>query len=250
MAGKRILVVPDAHSRPGVSNRRFKALGNFIAAKQPDIIINIGDLADMGSLSSYDKGMLQAEGRRYQKDVDSVHEAQELMYGPSESIPGYVPKRYICLGNHEDRVTRTVNQHPELEGKMSIADLYYWRFHDKVVPFLEPLIVQGIMFQHYLPSGPMGRPTSGVNHARSLIVKGLQSIVVGHSHQRDFYETTRADGSKLFGLVVGCYDEEKHAYALGTQHNWWSGLCMLNEAQKGRAEPAFYSIDYVLRKFL
>ena len=119
-----------------------------------------------------------------------------------------------------------------------------------MVPFLAPLVIEGICFQHYLPSGPMGRPTSGVNHARTLVIKGLQSVVVGHSHQRDFWETTRADGQKMFGLVVGCYDEGLHEYAKGTQHNWWSGLCMLHEAHDGSAEPAFYSTDYVLEKYL
>lgn len=246
--GKKILVIPDSHARPGVSNRRFDALGAFIYAKRPDIIVNIGDWADMASLSSYDKGKISAEGKRYSKDIAAANDALDLVHGHMEGLD-YCPELHFCVGNHEERILRACSINPELEGKLSLDDLkfaeYGWKVHD----FLQPAVIEGILFQHYLPSGPMGKPTSGVNHARSLVLKAMMSTVVGHSHQRDFYEMTRADKRKMFGLVVGCYDEGGHGYAAATQHNWWSGLVMLHESKQGTAEPAFYSLDYVLRKY-
>lgn len=249
--GKRILVIPDAHARQSHDNKRFDALGNFIVRKRPEIVISIGDWADMPSLSTYDKGRKAAEGRRVKGDIDASVDALDRVM--NKVVKGYgsdkLPELHITYGNHEDRIDRHVEANPELDGHLSKDALkfkeYGWKEHE----FLTPLVKQGIMFQHYLPSGPLGKPTSGVNHARSLILKSMMSTVVGHSHQRDFYETVRGDHRKMFGLVVGCFDQGKHSYARGTQHAWWSGLVMLNEADRGSAEPAFYSMDYLLRKF-
>ena len=67
--GKMHLVLPDVQSKPGVSSDHLEWIGNYIAEKQPDTIICIGDWWDMPSLSAYDKGKLSYEGRRYVKDV-------------------------------------------------------------------------------------------------------------------------------------------------------------------------------------
>lgn len=257
--GKKILIVPDAHSRPEVGNERFDALGQFIVDKRPDVVVSIGDWADMGSLCSYDKGSRTAEGRRYVEDIKACHDALKRTMAPVEAEVSrrvinhkkrWNPEFHITLGNHEERINRAANLNPEYHGALSIRDLGFENYGWTVHPFLKPLVKEGICFQHYLTSGPMGKAVGGVNHARTLVLKGLQSVVVGHSHQRDYWETVRADGQRMFGLVVGCYDEGGHEYAATTQHNWWSGLCMLHETRDGTAEPAFYSLDYVKAKYL
>lgn len=259
MTGKKILIIPDAHSRPEVGNERFDALGQFIVDKRPDVVISIGDWADMGSLCSYDKGSRTAEGRRYVEDIKACHDALKRTMAPVEAEVSrrvinhkkrWNPEFHITLGNHEERINRAANLNPEYHGALSIRDLGFEDYGWTVHPFLKPLVKEEIAFLHYLPSGGMGRPVGGVNHARSLVQKGLQSTVVGHSHQRDYHETVRTDGRRLFGLVVGCFDMGDHSYASGTQHNWWSGLVMLHEVAGGSAEPAFWSTDHVLRKYL
>lgn len=248
--GKKILVIPDAHARPGQDNSRFDALGNFIVEKRPDVVISIGDWADMGSLCSYDKGMKVAEGRRYQDDIVASQDALARVMKRVKA--GYkrakLPEFHITLGNHENRIDRAANESPELFGKLSIRDLRFeeagWKVHD----FLKPLSIEGICFQHYFTSGVMGKPIGGVNHARTLVLKNYQSSVCGHSHARDFWEDVRSDGQRVFGLVVGCYDEGEHHYTT-EQRRWWSGLVVLHQARGGSAEPAFYPVDYVKSKY-
>lgn len=250
--GKKILVVGDAHARPGVDNSRFDALGNFVVEKTPDIVVSIGDWADMASLCSYDKGHLAAEGRRYVDDVaasrDALDRTMSKVNAAYKRSKKKRPEFYITLGNHEARCERTGQLTPELCGKLSIDDLGFKEAGWNVVPFLKPLVLEGVCFQHYFTSGAMGRPIGGVNHARTLVLKNYQSSVCGHSHARDFWEDVRADGQKIQGLVVGCYDEGEHHYTT-EQKRWWSGLCILHECHDGQFEPAFYSINYVKAKY-
>lgn len=247
---KKILCIPDAHARPDQDNSRFEALGAFIVDKRPDIVISIGDWADMASLCTYDKATLHAEGRRYQDDIVASQDALQRVM--SRVRKGYnkkkLPEFHITLGNHEERINRAQVAAPELAGKLNISDLRFEQSGWKVHPFLTPFVAEGICFQHYFTSGTMGKPIGGVNHARTLVLKNYQSSVCGHSHHRDFWEDVRADGQRILGLVVGCYDEGEHHYTT-EQRRWWSGLCMLHEAHDGQFEPAFYSTDYVKRKF-
>ena len=169
--GKKILVIPDAHARPGVDNRRFDALGNFIVDKRPDVVVSIGDWADMASLCSYDKGTRHAEGRRYTDDItssiDALERTMSIVNKAHRKTRKKKPDFHITIGNHENRIDRAQDLSPELYGKLALSDLQFEKYGWNVVPFLAPLVIEGICFQHYLPSGPMGRPTSGVNHARS-----------------------------------------------------------------------------------
>src|SRR5690606_5376795 len=91
-------------------------VGNYIAAKKPDVIVMIGDWYDMQSLSSYDKGMLSAEGRRVKADIDAGDAALEILESYIKSGKGYKPRKVVTLGNHEDRINRFVNTHPEFDG--------------------------------------------------------------------------------------------------------------------------------------
>ena len=248
--GQKILIIPDAHARPEQENSRFTALGNFIVEKQPDVVVCIGDWADMGSLCSYDKGQKSAEGRRYQDDIDAARDAlDKTMSIVKVGLKKSMPEFHITLGNHENRINRAVNLQPELYRKLSMDDLGFqtagWKVHD----YLTPVTLQGICFQHAFTGGLLGKPLGGANHARTLIIKNYQSSVCGHSHARDYYEDVKADGQRVFGLVVGCYTEGRFDYTT-EQRRWWSGLCMLHEAHNGTAEPAFYSINYVRAKYL
>ena len=91
-----LLVIGDPHAHPDYDNSRFTALGKFIAKERPQVIVCIGDMADMPSLSSYDRGTKGFEGRRYKKDVKAVIDAQKKLFAPIKRIRGYKPKLHMC----------------------------------------------------------------------------------------------------------------------------------------------------------
>ena len=224
-----LLVIGDPHAHPDYSNIRFSALGRFIAKEKPEVIVCIGDMADMPSLSSYDRVTKGFEGRRYRKDVAAVIDAQEKLFAPIKKIRGYKPQLHMCLGNHEDRITRAVNSSPELDGAIGIEDLKYEEFGWKVTPFKRCVTIKGITFSHYFTSGVGGRPISSVLIGYTLITKLHCSAVQGHSHLYDHAEQTRPDGQKVFGLSAGCFSHPNYTetWCRDTEYQWWRGIIML-----------------------
>lgn len=254
---KSILVIGDSHATPEVANDRFSWLANFILERQPDYIVDVGDSADMASLSRFDVGTVQAEGKRYADDLECYHDAQRRIFGPIHEYNNkhtrwkkrrYQPRFIKTRGNHENRITRAANEDPKYFGHISVEDLREREFGWDVYDFLVPVEVEGICFKHYFTSGTMGRPIGGENHAASLVKKNYMSSVCGHSHTRDFWETTDAMGRKRFGLVAGCYFGHDNYYSHDNAR-YWRGLVYLHDVVDGQAEPEFLAYHYIEREF-
>lgn len=224
-----LLIIGDPHAHPEYDNSRFTTLGKFIAREKPQIVVCIGDMADMPSLSSYDRGTKGFEGRRYKKDISAVIDAQKKMFTPIRRVRGYKPKLYMCMGNHEDRIVRAVNTTPELDGAIGLHDLKYEDFGWKVTPFKRSVVIQGISFSHYFTSGVAGRPISSVHIGHALVTKLHCSAVQGHSHLFNHSEQTRPDGQKIFGLSAGCFSHPRYteSWCQDTEYQWWRGVIML-----------------------
>jgi len=252
-----ILVIPDAHCKPGIDNERFIWAGKLAVYRKPDIIICIGDWADMQSLSTYEKGTVYQEGLRYHEDVNASLDALAKFHKPIDDYnkklkkpksQWYKPKLVFIVGNHEHRIDRYGASMPEMNGHVSIDDLGFKERGWKVIPFLEPYITNGIVFQHYFTSGIMGRPISGDNHANSLLRKGSSSAVCGHSHMIDYSENLTAQHKKICGLVVGCYFEHDEHYTK-ENNRFWRGLVYLRDVKDGVFTPEFLTMEWIRRKF-
>ena len=256
----KILCIPDAHAKPGVSNRRFTWLGKYIAETQPDIIINIGDWYDMESLSSYDKFKMSFEGRSYKKDIDAGIEALKLVDIEIKKLnvklkqakkKQYKPRKITLLGNHCERISRAINMQRELEGTIGYEDLKFEEYGWEVVPYLKPIFIEEVAFAHYFSTGVMGKAVSGETPALKLIKTQFHSCVMGHVHTRDFAERTGADGKRKIGLIIGCYldPEQWESYAGEANKIWWKGLVMLNNVKDGGFDPEFISIDTLQERY-
>src|SRR6185295_5632137 len=154
--GLRIAVIPDTQVRPGVPLQHLTWCGKYLALKKPDVIVQIGDFNDMSSLSTHEqRGSIRMEGLRYKRDVECSHKAQELLLNPIRAVADYDPHLLMTLGNHDDRITRTVQNDPKLQGLIDIGDLGYSFYGWTTYPFLQPVSVGGVAFCHYFPSGVM-----------------------------------------------------------------------------------------------
>ncbi len=251
----KILVVPDVQAKPGVNLEHLNWVGKLIVDKQPDVVVQIGDFADMPSLSSYDVGKKAFEGRRYRDDVESVIEAQGQLLNPLFMLQDrqlrnkqkqYRPRLVMTLGNHDERINRAVNNDAKLDGVLSISDLQYEEFGWEVHPFLSVVNIGGVCFSHYFTSGVAGRPVTSPN---ALITKKHVSCVMGHVQQDGIASQYTADGRRITGLFAGaCYlHDEEYMGPQGNVH--WRGVWMLNDVQDGEFEPMQLSLKYLERKY-
>lgn len=210
---KSILVIPDAHSHPDYPNNRFDWLGKFILEVKPDIIVDIGDFADMPSLSSYDVGKKVYEGKRYKKDIACAIDARKRVMAPTVAYndhqailhrPRYHPRLVAICGNHEERITKAVESDPKLEGLVSIADMQHRELGWEFYPFGDMVDIEGILFSHFFMGGVMGKPIGGLYPTVGILKRYHTSCIQGHTHYFQMRHEQRGI-DKIYSFIVGCY---------------------------------------------
>lgn len=244
-------VIPDLQVKPGDSIEHIKHIGQYIVAKKPEVIICLGDFADMHSLSSYDKGKKSFEGRRYKHDIAAARTAMDALlkplddYNDSVKYKKYKPKLVMILGNHEDRINRVAELAPELDGVVSTKDLPYERW--EVIPFLEVTQMHGVCYTHYLANPMSGKPYGGT--AASQLKTVGKTFIVGHKQTLDISTRYLIDGSQQWGIICGAAYPHSENYK-GPQGNWhWRGVVMLHRVNNGTFDPMLISLDYLKDRF-
>jgi len=247
----RIMVLPDVQARPGLDFSYLKRYGAYALEKRPDVIVCIGDFADMPSLSSYDKGKKSFEGRRYKRDIEAAQFAMQAFLSPIEDYnktakKPYLPRKVLTLGNHEDRINRAVNDDPKLDGVMSIKDLAYEEYGWEVHDFRKVVVIEGVAFSHYFGTGVMGRPASS---SAAQLRKTNMSCFAGHKQGKEIAYGYRADGVTITSIICGSAYEHDEDY-LGPQGNkHWRGFFMLHEVHDGAFDEMPVSLGYINGKY-
>jgi hypothetical protein len=254
----KILVIPDMQIKPNIDLRFVYAIGQLIVAKKPDIIVNLGDMADMPSLSSYDKGRKSHEGKRYLNDVESVVTAQEILFDPlrgynelaaikRNNLLPYDPLRLFLGGNHEDRGNRAVEADSSLEGTLRIfEDLKLANYWTKVYEFMRVITIQGTAYSHYFGTGIMNKPAGT---AQLQLNKLHMSCISGHQPGRQTYTAKAADGRLLTSIIAGSsYDYDLDYMGIqGNKH--WRGVIMLHNAIDGTFDEVYAPTSYLKEKY-
>ena len=237
------LIIPDCQVHEGVQTEHFDWIGKYIAAKRPDVIVCIGDFADMPSLCSFDRGKKQFEGRRYVNDIEAARAAMDRLTTHWRDIPDYKPRMVLTLGNHEDRITRAIEDAAILEGAIGLHDLAYESFGWTVHPYLEVVKIDGIEYSHYFTSGVMGRP---VTSAAALLRERAGSAVMGHVQHTDVAFHKKTQKIAIFAGTAYLHDEPYLTLQGNVQRRQ---IVMLHEVNAGRFDPMFISLDYLKRRY-
>jgi hypothetical protein len=247
------LVIPDSHAHPDYHNERYKWVGQLVADIKPDVVVSIGDWADMPSLSSYDKGTKGFEGKRYYKDVAAAHEAQEFFFEPIRKRKKKRPRFIQLEGNHEYRIKRAIEADAaHLDGVIGVGDLGYadfgWEFVEYEGSTPGIIKVDGISYAHYFTSGVMGRAVSGVNPAYALVTKYGRSCTMGHTHCYAHYHRSNPV-SECIGLVAGVYQDYYSEYAGAANEMWWRGVVLCENVEDGVYDVQQISLDSLRKAY-
>lgn len=252
----KIAVIPDVQAKPGHDFSFLNKIGTYLVEKKPDVIVQIGDFADMESLSTYDIGKRSFEGRRYKADIEASCAAMESFLEPlwtynekakRNKEKQYKPRQVLTLGNHCHRIDRAVNDDPKLEGMLSVDDLRFKEYGWEVYPFKEVVVINEVAFSHYFETGQMGRPCTS---AAAQLNKKHMSTVAGHQQGLQIATAHKADGTRLTGIIAGsCYEHsEDYMSTQGNAH--WRGFLMLHDVSPtGQFDLMPVSLAYINKKY-
>ena len=244
--GLRIACIPDTQVKPGVPTKHLGWIRQYLEEKEPDAIVHLGDHWDMPSLSSYDKGKRSAEARRVARDIQAGNDGLALLTPRTGA-----GRRVILRGNHEQRIERYVEDHPELEGTVG-----YHCFNDvelgwEPVDFLDTITIGGVTFSHYFPrsgDGAISQTKRGAPSARAQVLREMRSCVAGHKQGLDTH-IHHTGNRTIRGIIAGsCYlHQESYLSPQGT--NYWRGILMLHEVKNGNFNLMEVSLDYLKRRY-
>jgi hypothetical protein len=254
---KTHLILPDSHSHPDFKNDRYDWVGKLILDLKPDVFVNIGDTADMASLSAYDKGKASFHGKNYGKDIEAHLDAQERLFGPIVKAKKKRPYSVILEGNHEHRLKKVLEYEPHLEGVrygISFRDFDFDHYYSDVVEYSggSPGVIDidGISYAHYFVSGISGRALQSTHHGYALTQKRFSSSTCGHSHLFDYYVNRDSSGNVRHGLVCGVYQDYVAPWAGVAQCNHWtSGVVIKRGVEGGKYDMQHISLEQLRREY-
>lgn len=251
----RHYVITDQQIRPGHNLDHIDCISRSIIDLKPDVLVIIGDWADMASLSSYDKGKKSFEGRTYRADILAANDALQRLMAPIEAEverrqrnhrTRWDLRKIVTLGNHEHRIDRAIEVQRELDGLISTKDLFFEQWGFEVYPFLEPIVVNEIAYCHYFVSGQLGRPCTS---ARAILQKHHMSCFAGHQQGKDIAYGKRVDGTPITAIIAGSGYPHDEDYLNKQTNNVWKGVFCLNDVRNGAFDELPLSLSYLQRKY-
>lgn len=251
------LVIPDTQVTPSSPTKHLAALGNYIVEHRPEVIIQIGDWADMKSLCSYDKGTKGFDSRSYKEDIEASKEAMHVLFAPVNKLIAkqkkahkevYRPKKILTLGNHEHRITTALTKDfSRLTGLIGLENLEYKKFGWEVVPFLEYKVVDGVTYTHYVMNDFSGTAKASM---KASVEKVLGSVTCGHKQILDIHTQPNPKTKKtVWGIQAGAFYTHNEAYKEAQGNIHWRGVIHKHSVKDGDFNPLFVSLDFLLNNY-
>ena len=185
----KIMVCPDAH-HPYVDKLAWQTFLKACEVVKPDVLVIIGDFADVLSLSAHPKS--PKDETNFEKELSAVNLALDEVSALN------IHRVVFCAGNHCHRIDRYIRDRaPELYGMMHIQDLL--RLDERgfeYVPYGDFIRIGQIAFSH-----DVGR--CGVNAARQSLQDFGDNLVFGHSHRAQIVYGGTVEGKTHVCMNVG-----------------------------------------------
>jgi len=191
-----ILVIPDIQV-PFMHKDAIKFLAAVKKKFNPNIVVQIGDLADQHHFSRYQNSTKGNGGKQEMEEASKQLEPLKKLF----------PKMYICWGNHDLRIFQKAAEVGIDESLMKSYEEMLdmpkgWEINDKWE-------FDGIIFEH-------GIGRSGSQGALKAAMANMQSTVIGHLHSHAGILYYANKKSLIYGFNVGALiDDRKYAFDYG-----------------------------------
>lgn len=213
---KTAIIIPDCH----IPYHDAKAYNLMIKVAKSlpsvDEIVILGDYADMYAISAHPKN-LNVEASLI-KEVASVN-------AKLDELDTLFPKanKVYLEGNHEYRLSRYFrDKAPELFGTVDCQTLFELKNRPnwKWVPYGPNQKHKVLGSKLYARHEPVG---GGTNVAAQTVVKCGGSVIFGHVHRIQEFQTVMIDGKNHRGITCGWLGDGEHPVMdYVKNHNQWS----------------------------
>lgn len=221
MKSKICLVIPDTHV-PYHDEQAYNLMLKVAKDQKLDEIVLLGDFGEFQAVSTHAKDpsfekSLKKETALVNKKLDEL----DLLFPKAKKV-------YI-EGNHEYRLYRYIRDRaPELDGVFNWMDLLRLkeRKNWSWIPYgpdQKYAVLKSKLFARH-------EPASGGAHAAALTIqKTGNSVIFGHIHRIQEYQSVMLDGRCHRGITPGWLGDQKHQvfdYVKG-HHQWSLGFSIV-----------------------
>jgi hypothetical protein len=227
---RRILVIGDLHQDPRHEHRLdvLTWIARYASEHRFERIIQVGDWSTFDCASTHDKNETLAGRLRpgFKDDLANLTAShQAFRRGMSDD---YRPKLDFLMGNHENRLERWENVHPESVGTFTLArDETFAQFGWRSRPYGELHYVEGVGFAHHATNGA-GRAFGGKTGPQRGANETTVPVVGGHTHRKQMHDAPKIGPLDVISMVeVGCampWGEVEAYISHGAPTGWWWGV--------------------------
>lgn len=237
------IVLPDIHDQLGnkksvkakAIHPALKCAETVIREYQPDRVLYLGDITDMSCLSRFDRdkrGLM--EGRRYQREIDAVNYLLDRHYYLSQDA------EFIYMeGNHEDRVPRYLEYHPEMIGKIDYAkDVKLQERHIEFIRYNNTYKIGHALFMHGFDAS--------IHHSMRMARTYPKSLFYAHTHDVQMTGFVSPIDMKEVRIAtsLGCLCNLNPSWLRNKPNKWMHAFGMLWTKDNGEFQM---DIKFVIR---
>lgn len=235
---KKVLTIPDVHI-PFHDKRAYALMLKVAKDYRPDEVVILGDYADFYWASFHGKNPDIAQNFTAQDEIESVNAGlQEFV----DLFP--TAKKVFIEGNHEYRLARYLQRNaPDLYTSIRIKDtldLANW----EVIPYGPTQLYQVCDSHLYARHEPYG---AGAHCAYQSLVKGGKSLIFGHVHRIQEYQSVDAVGKNHRAVGLGWLGDKNSPVMQYVQahHQWALGFGLVDVLPNGNFfQRTIHIIDY------
>lgn len=221
LQGQNFLIINDLHIPYHCKKSIDKALQIGKQNKVDTILLN-GDIIDFFTISRFNK---TPDNPNIQNEINTT--LQILRYIRKEFPKAII---YYHWGNHEERLTKYINDHSELFSLDCLKLNSLLKFSELNIREIDGNTVMriGDLFLNH------GHTTnaSGLTPAKNMLNKWHTDIAFGHLHRTDEFHFRKFDGTYINTYSIGCLCNVFPDY--WAQNNWNHGCMIVKRLKDGK----------------
>ena len=206
------IILPDMQV-PYHDKLSVDAAEKYMASRQWDIYLNLGDFLDFNEISTH---VIGKPGAVKENVAKTFKAGREILYRHRE-ILGPDCRMVVLQGNHDYRAVSYGERHPPMKEILDVPENLH--FKDLNIEWVKSW-EKGKIFR----LGHAGFIHGGLtrkHHAAGMVEKYGIPIYYGHTHDIMFFpKTTEGDNKTLEAGSLGCLCRYDQKYLKGRPTNW------------------------------